>query len=635
MPENVNQKVQTTFAVQGAGQAQGAFDTIGKAASGLGGVLSRVMGVFSPLNAALGTIASGAAMAGIASIGSDFENMRNSMAQTLRFMGEGGNNYSEALENADMTINQVFAAAAALPGEAEDYANAMALAGASVQRATGDYQTSFDLIRDMTAVGISMGASAEETASQMNRMLNSSTGMMETQGALSMNILNAMRQLPGQAALTAVAFNHMNLEERTDLLTRTVGQFRDMVDASKTSWDAVAGGAMTTFKTVVRLATGPFFDAMKDALGGMNSEMVDSDGNLTDMGQKIVEVGRNVATVLGAALKGAVALIKAMATGFERFSTAVQSSRAFAIIRETFEGLQLPSVPGGGGGGPGGGGADVAPLAALGAVFGVMLTHGEALVAMFAGLAPVGYALLEAIGPTVSMLGSMAQTLWEVTGAVLPGLIEGLSMIIVPLIEFSSGMMTIVSAIYERLRPTFVTLGEKVGNLARAIGSVLGPVIRIVGNAFTWLYQKLSGYLIPVVETVGNVLGVVIDVITEVISALGRFISSLTEEAVKTGGGGSETSTAATAAAAAAAAERATRQRNRTDRATAAAARPTPAGRGGGRTVQDFRHSRFDIKQQFDERFDPDRVAVAFANDLGRLGEQRLQSGFEPAFSIR
>lgn len=49
----------------------------------------------------------------------------------------------------------------------------------------------------------------------------------------------------------------------------------------------------------------------------------------------------------------------------------------------------------------------------------------------------------------------------------------------------------------------------------------------------------------------------------------------------------------------------------------------------------DFRGSRFDIRQNFAEGFDPDRIAVAFASDLARLGEYRAQSSFDPLFSTR
>lgn len=46
---------------------------------------------------------------------------------------------------------------------------------------------------------------------------------------------------------------------------------------------------------------------------------------------------------------------------------------------------------------------------------------------------------------------------------------------------------------------------------------------------------------------------------------------------------------------------------------------------------QDFRHSRFDIRQQFPDGVDPDRVAVAFRHDLESLGNRKLQSGITGA----
>ncbi len=68
-------------------------------------------------------------------------------------------------------------------------------------------------------------------------------------------------------------------------------------------------------------------------------------------------------------------------------------------------------------------------------------------------------------------------------------------------------------------------------------------------------------------------------------------------------------------------------------RAAAAARRETPGERAPNH--YDFRNSRFDITQKFEEGFDPDRIALAFSNDLANLGEKRLQSGFSPLFSVR
>lgn len=50
-------------------------------------------------------------------------------------------------------------------------------------------------------------------------------------------------------------------------------------------------------------------------------------------------------------------------------------------------------------------------------------------------------------------------------------------------------------------------------------------------------------------------------------------------------------------------------------------------------TNYDFRGSRFDITQQFAEGFDPDRIAVSFAEDLRALGEHKVQSSYSPVFA--
>jgi hypothetical protein len=58
-----------------------------------------------------------------------------------------------------------------------------------------------------------------------------------------------------------------------------------------------------------------------------------------------------------------------------------------------------------------------------------------------------------------------------------------------------------------------------------------------------------------------------------------------------------------------------------------------PPERGGN--VQDFRYSRFEISQKFEEGFDPDRIATVMADRFGRISEHRLQSGLAPMFAVR
>jgi len=50
--------------------------------------------------------------------------------------------------------------------------------------------------------------------------------------------------------------------------------------------------------------------------------------------------------------------------------------------------------------------------------------------------------------------------------------------------------------------------------------------------------------------------------------------------------------------------------------------------------VNDFRGSTFNIKQAFAEGFDPDRIAVAFTQDLVALGERKIMSGLSPILGM-
>lgn len=71
------------------------------------------------------------------------------------------------------------------------------------------------------------------------------------------------------------------------------------------------------------------------------------------------------------------------------------------------------------------------------------------------------------------------------------------------------------------------------------------------------------------------------------------------------------------------------------DRAASAVKPDIPGARGGGKTHNDFRYSRFDITQKFAEGFDPDRIAIAFASDLSALADQKLTSGLAPIHGSR
>lgn len=59
------------------------------------------------------------------------------------------------------------------------------------------------------------------------------------------------------------------------------------------------------------------------------------------------------------------------------------------------------------------------------------------------------------------------------------------------------------------------------------------------------------------------------------------------------------------------------------------------SGEGAASNYQDFRGSKFEIENNFPQGIDGGRVAVAFGDELAKLGERRLDSGVRPLFSYR
>ena len=102
---DVTRVVETQFNV--TGDAQGRVNFLGRQFSRLGGVVSRVTSLVNPLNLALGALGGALSVGAITRVGSEFESLQIGMAQTLRFMGQGGNTWNDAMERSEQTIRLV------------------------------------------------------------------------------------------------------------------------------------------------------------------------------------------------------------------------------------------------------------------------------------------------------------------------------------------------------------------------------------------------------------------------------------------------------------------------------------------------------------------------------------------------
>jgi hypothetical protein len=207
------------------------------------------------------------------------------------------------------------------------------------------------------------------------------------------------------------------------------------------------------------------------------------------------------------------------------------------------------------------------------------------------------------------------------------------------------------NGITTRLRETFggvfntlVRIGGKIMSFFGDDGP-LGKLMGGIGYAFLETVDKIGQMMGFILSMVEKIIDLIPDVFKSVGDVAGRWkeaeaykekiSSSLRKRGV------AEAEFVGRMAGATAEAERFMKTGKWITELAPAAAMATPKGaleklehKKDGDKNFDFRGSRFDIKQAFAEGFDPDRIAVAFANDIATLGERKLQSGFAPLFGI-
>jgi len=270
--------------------------------------------------------------------------------------------------------------------------------------------------------------------------------------------------------------------------------------------------------------------------------------------------------------------------------TAMSSPRAATAV------LRAASAPGKG--------MDLGAKAAVG-VWGAARSAGASIVA---GLVSVGRTLL-----------SIGRFL--VVGAAFAGVIALIVAAVQMITNNTDAVRTYIMEFWDKFKARVSVIGEMLG---KAFGG-FGPNGE-VGSFF--------GKLVPAI--IGT-LGTAVDGILAVIQTIILVIAQLREHFLD-----AITSPVATFANAWAEANRRTADMVKRQEAekTAAVIAERTARRSEAPDKRDkqpmtvFNNSKFDITQKFAEGFDPDRIAVAFTNDLASLADRKMQSGFSPLFGV-
>jgi len=249
------------------------------------------------LGNAVKAFATGYVVKSVADISNTFEQNTTAIAAMLSTLGKSSD-FNAGLLDAERTMARIEADAAKLPGEASDYievfrAGLPALVDA-MPGASADEIAAFT--NRLTAIGTSILQVDPGQLGRDLKLMLGPIGRAGTQVKTFGELLGYMRKLPGQANLSAEAFNKMTQPERLKLLQDTLGNenLTKALDHAAGSFDAMFGAAKSMVKTLIRLGTGALFEGAKEGLDAIRAVFVDDGGKLTSTGQTFVDILQRV-----------------------------------------------------------------------------------------------------------------------------------------------------------------------------------------------------------------------------------------------------------------------------------------------------------------------------------------------------
>lgn len=567
--------IETQLRIAGASAYSGALRMVTSATSMASSALSSLTSGLNPLSMALGAIGAGITLHGIAAVNAEFEESQRLIAGIFTTMGMAGN-FNAGLTMAAQTMDQITVAAARLPGEAEDYINVFQT-GLTVVRQTfaGSTQDMTAFTNQYTAIMSTLGVSSMEAGMSLTRALAGGRGQVDQQSAAFMRLLPFIQQATRgtQHQVDSITqFNALTQQQRGDVLQLTLAQ-----------------------------------EGLVQMLNNAGSSWGAQTGALASM---VRMMGRMASSPL----------FEAMKTWLGQFN---------ALFMDTSGNLTTLGMA----------------LTSIGEFLSGTIVQGiNELMAFLApganALYEIGKSIADWLSPIIMGLGNSAgrfrlliDNFWPFVSTIVEGfqsmisIFEPFTPILLDYIDFMLRIVTVIG----HLLPLWGAMVRISNSMFNALGAIVSALIGVsfgaqrTDSAFDMLIQAID------LAAVGMEM-----LADRVARGVQVFQGMITQFMPQTGSGSSQPSLLGSLSAAIADARaKAESRRHEAAAGGAGAAPPTPAHRPGTSVHQDFRYSRFDITQRFAEGFDPDRIAVAFADDVGRLGEQRLQSGLEPLFGPR
>lgn len=552
-------------------------------------------------------------------VGSRFEQMTIQIGGMYQALGVSSD-MNKGMQVAASTIKKITYEAAKLPGEADAYISVFKAGMPQVRAAMGGtIQDIYKFTDKFTAFGMMQGQSTMQVVTSLEKLTAQERGMASAKMGTWRTLLPFIQSTKEYAHVTAKEFNAMTSTDRVKVLQAGLGKIQPMLDKMANTWQTQVTTLKTTAGIIFRMGTANIFDGMKRGLGAFNSLLMGSDGHLTKMAKCIVGIGQVIGNVL---VKAATRLGDILASAASK----IKQVGAEFVASPMFK--KLDTI--------------VTRIAGLGSKIGGMVAGGaqklmgggtESPGMKFLTVALERFNLLsKVLDPVINFLGALANIVITEVLPVFTEIQSVLNGILKPVVKLISSVFKDLTAQVKVLMPTFHNLFNVAKNFYHAVGSVVIPIVRILAKLLAKEFHRSIKTVTRVLEFLGKVVSAFYNkVLIPIISMIGKTLGKLADATAPEDKEEDEGPGLLDGILNALNKQTDDIDKKEKDEAEGGGA----AARPSAETYQDFRGSRFDITQKFAEGFDPDRVAVALAGDLGRIGEQKLQSGFEPAFGSR
>lgn len=657
----------------------GATTTLTNLASSAIGVASTLASVEYTYNRVMGIIGRGQSLLMSAvSMGAQRSELELTIAGTLRAYEVSGAKMSEinsrftagtqewrdatidafnvAQQRASGVLAQINRDADALPGEAEQYLQtfqtmmpaALATTRRSLEEITAlsNLSTAVGLVNqeDAPQVGRDMMLLMQGSAGMDNRFWRTIQALVHNPGRdnwanLTQEQRNAMlardpnagsRRWTGgnNRAVQAGEFNRWQGEQRFEAIRRALEVYKPLLDRMSHTWSTQMGTLEAGVSRIKRIMAMPVFEAALNFVTKLNEKF----GPITERLGRIGAVFTNyIAQGMELVTSKIDWLWKKAADIGQRLWNSEELAVIVNLANYVYSALS-PLLSGGDN-----------QLGLIAAVFGTagavatQILQDPRLLTVVRQLATTIEYIVDRISPFVGAAGRFQTVLSKFIMSGLMVAVQAFDILVRGVYHTWSIIKGFATVIWTILTPIFEVFGAIFGRVNN-VGDVFLTILR----GLVFVAQLLVAYIGTVIATFALVSSIIFEVLVGPIVMLGRAVVFVVEQIQSAMRRFIPGSSAAISGLTEGLRETFSSPQFMNDiRAAIAGMSKVPkSGADNERDKQptphvgqDFRYSRFDITQRFAEGFDPDRVASAFADELQALSENRLESGFQPAFS--